>query len=324
MQHEMMNTSRREFLKGGVAFGGLVAASALAEGADCDLSASASACRSEERQNELVAKWDEATKAVAPKDYFAYFRDGDTREFKALKALELSFDKVLREARETVVFGDVPAVWSVYNMGHIVKTRDSLFSIDLKHRRANEFVPLLDFALVTHAHKDHYNPGFARAMEKAGKPLASGFLKNSAFAKIKAKAASCGSPDAFKIRDVAIRTFRVDHAKAEWGIDFTTAFEMAIGGFRLLHTGDCGVANGKLCVTWGRPDLWLMFPMSSLDIADAVRRIGPKRIAFGHIWEMGHAVGKGRAHKWHIDRAMPKAKARCEDVSVAFWGDRIC
>ena len=245
MQHEMMNTSRREFLKGGVAFGGLVAASALAEGADCDLSASASACRSEERQNELVAKWDEATKAVAPKDYFAYFRDGDTREFKALKALELAFDKVLREARETVVSGDVPAVWSVYNMGHIVKTRDSLFSIDLKHRRANEFVPLLDFALVTHAHKDHYNPGFARAMEKAGKPLASGFLKNSAFAKIKAKAASCGSPDAFKIRDVAIRTFRVDHAKAEWGIDFTTAFEIKIGDFRLLHTGDCRPSYGE-------------------------------------------------------------------------------
>ena len=110
---------------------------------------------------------------------------------KALDALERALDKVIGEAKDTVVSGDVPAVWSVYNMGHIVKTRDSIFSIDLKHRRANEFVPLLDFALVTHAHKDHCNPGFARAMEKAGKPLASGFLKNSAFAEIKAKA-RCG------------------------------------------------------------------------------------------------------------------------------------
>jgi hypothetical protein len=59
-----------------------------------------------------VAKWDEATKAVAPEDYFAYFRDGDTREFKALKALEHAFDKVLREARDTVVSGDVSvAFW---------------------------------------------------------------------------------------------------------------------------------------------------------------------------------------------------------------------
>lgn len=310
--------SRKDFLKGAFGLAALPAA-----GCAFGFAPSAPPRRSEEHQGELVAKWDEATGKVNPEDYFAYFRDGDTREFKALKALEMAFDKVLREARETVVSGEVPAVWSVYNMGHIVKTRDSLFSIDLKHRRANEFVPLLDFALVTHAHKDHYNPGFARAMEKAGKPLASGFLKNSAFAKIKAKAASCGSPDAFKIRDVAIRTFRVDHAKAEWGIDFTTAFEIKIGDFRLLHTGDCRPSNGKLCVKWGRPDLWLFFPMSGLDIADAMRRIGPKRVVFGHLWELGHAVGKGRAHKWHINRAMPKAKSQCGDVSVAFWGDRI-
>jgi len=313
-----MLSSRKDFLKG--AFG-LAALSAA--GCAFGFAPSAPPRRSEERQGELVAKWDEATGKVNPEGYFAYFRDGDTQEFKALKALEMAFDKVLREARETVVSGDVPAVWSVYNMGHIVKTRDSLFSIDLKHRRANEFVPLLDFALVTHAHNDHYNPGFARAMEKAGKPLASGFLKNSAFAEIKARAEAEGHADAFKIRDVAMRTFRVDHAKAEWGIDFTTAFEIATGGFRLLHTGDCGVANGKLCVKWGRPDLWLLFPMTSLDVADAVRRIGPKRVVFGHLWELGHAVGKGRAHKWHIDRALPMAKSQCNDVSVAFWGDRI-
>lgn len=310
--------SRKDFLKG--AFG-LAALSAA--GCAAGFAPSAPLRRSEERQSRLIASWDEATKAVAPEDYFAYFRDGDTREFKALKALEHAFDKVLREARETVVSGDVPAVWSVYNMGHVVKTRDSLFSIDLKHRRANEFVPLLDFALVTHAHKDHYNPGFARAMEKASKPVVSSFLKNTAFAEIKAKAEVDGHADAFEIRDVAIRTFRVDHAKAEWGIDFTTAFEMSIGGFRLLHTGDCGVANGKLCVKWGRPDLWLLFPMTSLDVSDAVRRIGPKCVAFGHLWELGHAVGKGRAHKMHIDRALPMAKSQCNDVSVAFWGDRI-
>ena len=310
--------SRKDFLKGAFGLAALPAAECTR-----DFAPSAPLRRSEERQSELVAKWDEATKAVAPKDYFAYFRDGDTREFKALKALELAFDKVLREAKDTVVSGDVPAVWSVYNMGHIVKTRDSIFSIDLKHRRANEFVPLLDFALVTHAHKDHYNPGFARTMEKAGKPLASGFLKNSAFAEIKAKAEAEGHADAFKIRDVAVRTFRVDHAKKARGIDFTTAFEIKIGDFRLLHTGDCRPSNGKLCVKWGRPDLWLFFPMSGLDIADAMRRIGPKRVVFGHLWELGHAIGKGRAHKWHINRAMPKAKSQCGDVSVAFWGDRI-
>jgi L-ascorbate metabolism protein UlaG (beta-lactamase superfamily) len=310
--------SRKDFLKGAFCLAALPAAECTR-----DFAPSAPLRRSEERQSELVAKWDEATKAVAPEDYFAYFRDGDTRGFKALKALDYAFDRVLREIKETVVEGDAPAVWSVYNMGYIVKTRESLFSIDLKHRRAHSLVPLLDFALVTHKHGDHYDGNFCKAMDKAGKPVVSSFLKNTAFAEIKAKAETEGHADAFEIRDVAIRTFRVDHAKAEWGIDFTTAFEMSIGGFRLLHTGDCGVANDKLCVKRGRPDLWLLFPMTSLDVADAVRRIGPKRVAFGHLWELGHAVGKGRAHKWHIDRALPMAKSQCNDVSVAFWGDRI-
>ena len=311
--------SRKDFLKGAFCLAALPAAECTR-----DFAPSAPLRRSEERQNELVAKWDEATKAVAPEDYFAYFRDGDTREFKALKALELAFDKVLREARETVVSGDAPAVWSVYNMGYIVKTRESLFSIDLKHRRAHSLVPLLDFALVTHKHGDHYDVNFCKAMDEAGKPLVSSFVENAAFDEIKAKAVAGGKPDVFKIRDVLIRTFRVDHSKKAWGIDFTTAFEMKIGKFRLLHTGDCGVANDKLRVEWGHPDLWLLFPMTSLDVTDAFKRIRPKRCAFGHLWELGHAVGKGRATEWHIRRGLDMAATAGGDPVVAFWGDRIC
>ena len=197
--------------------------------------------------------------------------------------------------------------------------REFLLAIDLNHRRGTEIAPFLDFALVTHKHRDHWRGDFYKAMDSAGKTVVSNFLGNK-------DASECGHASGekvFKIKDVEIRTFRVDHAKEAWGIDFTTAFEIKIGDFRLLHTGDCRPSNGKLCVKWGRPDLWLFFPMSGLDIADAMRRIGPKRVVFGHLWELGHAVGKGRAHKWHINRAMPKAKSQCGDVSVAFWGDRI-
>ena len=190
----------------------------------------------EARQDELIAAWDAATRLVMPDVYKAYCLDGDTRGFKALKALDYAFDRVLREIKETVVEGDAPAVWSVYNMGYIVKTRESLFSIDLKHRRAHGLVPLLD----------------------------------------------------------------------------------------LLHTGDCGVANDKLRVEWGHPDLWLLFPMTSLDVTDAFKRICPKRCAFGHIWELSHAVGKGRAIERHIRRGLDMAARAGGDPVVAFWGDRIC
>ena len=316
--------ARREFLKGAAAFAALPPLAALAgEGASGVFDKSAPFNRSEKRRDELIDSWNAATGLVKPKDYFSYMRDGDTRGLKALAALEHSFDKVMREAKETVVKGDAPAVWSVYNMGYVVKTRESLFTIDIKHRRDEELVPSLDFALVTHNHGDHFRREFCKAIDAAGKPLVSSFVKNAAFADIKSAADASGSPDEFKIRDVKIRTFRIDHAAAAWGIDFTTAFEMRIGDFRLLHTGDCGVANDKLRVEWGRPDLWLFFPMSLINIADAVERIHPKRCVFGHLWELGHAVGKGRAYKPHIRRALPLAERHCKDTTVAFWGDRI-
>lgn len=319
--------ARRDFLKGAAAVatlgGSRFVAASSTDGSNPVLPSSAPFSRSVERRNELVEKWNDATGLVAPKDYFAYMRDGDTRGFKALAALEHAFDKVMCEARETVVTGDAPAVWSVYNMGYIVKTRQLLFSIDLKHWRDREAVPFLDFALVTHNHGDHFRREFCRAMDEARKPLVSSFVKNAAFNDIKATANATGTPDVFRMRDVEIRTFRIDHAAAAWGIDFTTAFEMRIGKFRLLHTGDCGVANDKLRVKWGRPDLWLFFPMSLINVADAVARIQPRRCVFGHLWELGHAVGKGRAFKPHIRRALPKAEAHCKDTTVAFWGDRI-
>ena len=310
--------NRREFTKGCVA-----AASAMAlrqamgqrhaPTGDLDLDA---------RQSEIDV--------LAPKDFMAYWTQGlqmkperlsaCVEKVPVLKRLEAAFEKVFREAKDTVVTDiNRPAIWYVYNMGLVVKTPKTLFSIDLHHRRAEEFAPLLDFALVTHKHGDHWRRDFYKAMDSAGKTVISNFLCNKG-------ASECGyapGEKVFKIKDVEIRTFRVDHAKEAWGIDFTTAFEIKTGDFRLLHTGDCRPSNGKLCVKWGRPDLWLFFPMSDLDIADAMRRIRPKRVVFGHLWELGHAVGKGRAHKCHIDRALPKAKSLCSDVSVAFWGDRI-
>jgi hypothetical protein len=100
--------------------------------------------RSEERQRELISKWNETTELVSPSVYVHYLHDGNTRGFKALDALEHAFDKVMREVKEATVAVDVPAVWSLYNMGYVVKTRESLFTIDIKHRRDSEFAKMVE------------------------------------------------------------------------------------------------------------------------------------------------------------------------------------
>ena len=277
-------------------------------------------------EGEAIAAWQKETDLVSAEKYEAYMQDGKTDGLVSLEKLERAFEKVFREARETSV-GEVPAVWSVYNMGYVVKTRESLFSIDLVHRRAAEFAPLLDFALITHNHDDHWRQGFYRAMNSSGKTVVSNFLDNYGAADWrkggKSWFAGGGYTRAvkeFRIKDVEIRTSLVDHNN--YLIDFTTAFEIRVGGWVLYHTGDCGSGSeGKLGTAWGRPDLWLFFPGCGINVAKAVGVMKPKRIVFGHLWELGHKTG--RLNEPLIRAALPRAKSQCGDVSLAFWGDRV-
>ena len=321
-----MNTTRRDFLFGGAAVAASAAFPSVATSATAPAGArpaSVPVRRSEERQSTLITKWDEATEAVSPEEYCAYLRDGDTRGYKALMANALAFEKVMREVKSTVVTGDVPAIWSVYNMGYIVKTRESLFSIDLNHRRGTEFAPLLDFALVTHNHGDHWRKDFYKAMTARGKVVISNFLDNPRFNEMKGDSEK--GVGTYKINDVEIRTSLIDHNDEPWGINFTMAFEIRVGNWLLYHTGDSGRGTEpKLVTPWGRPDLWLFFPGCGINTARAVEKVNPKRIVFGHLWELGHRQSHhGRLDEPLIRRALAAARPIVSDTSLAFWGDRI-
>ena len=108
-------------------------------------------------------------------------QDGPPR-FAALRRLDDAFRAVQRAVAETTVpAGGPPAVWYVYNMGIVVKTAQSLFSVDLQHRFAEELAPSLDFALITHNHHDHYTRRFYDAMNGIQrKTVVSNFLDNYA------------------------------------------------------------------------------------------------------------------------------------------------
>ena len=328
-----MKTTRRGFLFGGAAAVATSAAVLRSRGSATLPSVATSATapadaqpasvpvrRSEERESELIAKWDKATEAVESDVYKTYLLDGDTRGLKALEANALAFEKVMREVKATTVTGDVPAIWSVYNMGYIVKTRESLFSIDLNHRRGTEFAPMLDFALITHNHGDHWRKDFYDAMTGQGKIVASNFLDNPRFNEMKGDSAK--GVGTYRIKDVEIRTSLIDHSDAAWGINFTMAFEIRIGNWLLYHTGDSGRGTEpKLVTPWGRPDLWLFFPGCGIDVGKAVRKVEPKRVVFGHLWELGHKTGRLTAPM--IRRALMNARPHCGDVSFALWGDKV-
>ena len=326
-----MQMTRRKFLAGGAA--ACVAATLPVDAAFADAapekggSPAANAPDGVPPPDE-ISLWQRETDQVTPKIYKRYLSDGKTRGLATLEKLEAAFSKVMREAKETEVAGGVPAVWSVYNMGYIVKTRKSLFAIDLVHRRDAEFAPLIDFALITHNHPDHWRQGFYGAVNGRGKTVVSNFLDNYGAADWRRKGADWSAGGGFtraektlRIKDVEIRTSLIDHNG--YLIDFTTAFEIKTGDFVLYHTGDSGKGTEpKLKTAWGRPDLWLFFPGCGIDVAKAVRKVGAKRIVFGHLWELGH--GQGRLKEPQIRRALAKAEdAGCGDASVALWGDRV-
>ena len=266
------------------------------------------------RYTALQAQIDEVT----PKMYFDYMKGGPTDK-AALQRLDAAFDKVLKEIRKTVV-RDKPAIWLVYNMGVIVKTKESCFSIDLQHRRAPEIAPLLDFALITHNHGDHFTDAFYRAMDGAGKTVISNFKENAG---AKSSGAECGytkGKRTFKMKDVEIRTALVDHSKTQ--IDFITSFEIYIGKWRLFHSGDA--ADEAKLNPAKSPDLWMVHPYCCYwPISKGLKKFSPKLTAILHLNEFGHPNNQCR---WTWAEGFG-AKSDAEKIGsaaiVPLWGDRI-
>ena len=266
----------------------------------------------------LQAEIDEVT----PQDFKAYL-DGEWDWFglarkAALQRLDDAFDKVLAEVKSTVVT-DRPAVWLVYNMGVIVKTNEACFSIDLKHRKAPEIAPLLDFALITHNHGDHFTEEFYQAMNGAGKTVISNFKDNYGTKDWRKNGGYTRAVKTFKIKDVEIRTSLTDHN--DYLVDFTTAFEVRIGDYVIYHSGDCSNV-AKLNPT-RRPDLWIVHPYCGTKVEIGVEKMKPQLTVMAHLNEFGHARNRWRWTWEDGFKAKAKAEAAGGKAIVPVWGDRI-
>jgi len=122
----------------------------------------------------------------------------------------------------------------------------------------------------------------------------------------------------FKIKDVEIRTTLTDHN--DYLVDYTTAFEIKAGNWKMMHTGDCSNV-AKLNPIWGTPDLWVFFPGCGVNVGEGARKIHPRLMAFGHLWELAH--GAGRLTTPMVRKALKKAAAENVKVTVPMYGDRI-
>ena len=255
--------------------------------------------------------------------------------YPILRRYDDAFRAAVREMRETEVRG-TPAIWLIYNMGVIVKTRASLFSIDLCHRLAPTIADELDFAIITHNHLDHYTREFYRAMDRRHKTVFQNFECNygAALNVVDGKLAGTfggythGEAE-YRVGDVDIRTFVTDHNTILR--QFTMPVEVRVGGFTILHSGDTDdVENLRPS---RRPDLWIhhawcwggFYNREEWVKSQTVRGIktfNPRCAVVAHFQELTHGTG-GRVG---FDRARDRVAAAEEEgvrAIAPFWGERI-
>ena len=242
--------------------------------------------------------------------------------YPILRRYDDAFRKVVREMRETDV-GDAPAVWYVYNMGVIVKTHRSVFSIDLSHRLAPTIADELDFAVITHNHLDHYTEAFYRAMNSRHKTVVSNFRDNyGACLHVKDGIGGFSRGErTFELGGVTVHTYESDHNHLLRG--FVMPVEVCVGDYTILHVGD--TFNTGDLKPRRTPDLFIHHAWcweTRNQTIDGINAFRPRCAVIAHHLELGHNGGGRRPLSVAYAK---KAEAEAAGVRAVapFWGDRI-
>ncbi|MDO5308208.1 MAG: hypothetical protein Q4G03_01755 [Planctomycetia bacterium] len=230
-----------------------------------------------------------------------------------LRYLNASFDKILEEIPKTEVAANTVVLWHVYNMGYVVKTPTQTFAVDIKHRRAKELLPYIEFLLVTHKHGDHYTDAFCQQVAAAGKPVVAPFIENEWTPTLEGRE--------LKFGDCTVKTTQVDHN--DQLINFVTTFEIncgeASGNCVIFHVGDaCRVRQLNPAQ---QVDVFIPHLAVGLNVPEAVNdKLHPGVTLLSHILELGHLIDKWR---WSYTYGYNICK-KCNNDSVLLpvWGEK--
>ena len=290
-------------------------------GSDC----SRDSLRGSEAQQIMQASID----SVTPQDYIRFYRRGlnwTPEELEKIYAehpafcwYDAAFEKVLNEVKnETAVPGEVK-IWLVYNMGYVVKTPTHCFCIDLHHRRARELVPFLEFALVTHNHKDHYTSEFLAAMNSARKKVYSAFFPSyGGYSKEPERELRLAD-------DLTLRIFESDHNAHLRR--FVTPFEIVCKTGNdtcvIFHSGDSCNAK-QLHPRSPKVDFHMVHPRVGLDVRESARdTVRPEVTLISHLLELHHKFDKWRWSFAEGYAGADKVRSVGKKAYVPMWGEKI-
>jgi len=220
------------------------------------------------------------------------------------KATQNAF-KEIKKTRVTQGF----VLWHIYNMGYVIKTKDACFAIDLVARDSEKLAGILDFAICSHIHTDHFDAPFLDAMTAAHKPVFSPFYEKGTVVR---------STGEYHFGDVTIRlttscqqpNVPVLISQINLGADANNYTLYDIADARPLED-----------LNPDRPvNLFILHIQNGLNIFDAVARVKPDATLYAHELELGHDINQ---YRWTYDHACRKIQHQPHDGTLVLtWGEK--
>jgi len=156
------------------------------------------------------------------------------------KISDLRVKNAIEEIRNSKPAKNEIKIWSLLNMGVVVKTSEKTVAVDTANlpfsQAHNELVKLVDIFLVTHADMDHYDPALLKKALDNNKKVV--FLEGFNGPEGKSKSISLRSGETKDIDGVKVTAYQTDHRGDGDFNDPCVWYVVEAGGFKLLHTGD--------------------------------------------------------------------------------------
>jgi|GEM_PF-1925969 len=219
------------------------------------------------------------------------------------------------EIRNTKVEHGV-VIWAIYNMGIVVKTKDICFAEDIVARGSSVLTDILDFAIVSHVHSDHYDSPFVSAMANAGKTVYAPF-NGSGLTFVD----STKMPLEYNYGDVNIR-FEFNHQEANIPVLVSQInLGASADGYTIYDMADARTLSALHPTR--HINLFMLHIANGFDPIQASNQIKSDVTLYSHEMELGHSTA-ANGYRWKYSYSYNKINSQPHASSyILTWGERI-
>jgi L-ascorbate metabolism protein UlaG (beta-lactamase superfamily) len=157
------------------------------------------------------------------------------------KLSDLRVREAIKEIKDTKVESNKIRIWSLLNMGVVIKTGERTLAIDTANlpfsQAQNELASIVDIFVVSHMDGDHYDPALLQKASGQNKQIV--FIDGFTFIDDRqGNIVKLNSGETKDVNGVKISAYQTDHRGDSNFNEPGAWFIIEVNGFKLLHTGD--------------------------------------------------------------------------------------